>query len=142
MKHINTVIWRKIYNKASRRYTGSDDWRRPRLSGPINPFCIFLSIFLVKSTFAYLSVPLQLLLLKWFVDGAWVPAVDPGGALQVPKIGPSPELANVTLVGSFKRLLKSFLMAEKIGNWPKNMSLNNEAMWTKNHAEEKKSLKN
>lgn len=57
----------------------------------------------------YLSVPLQLLVLKWLIEGGFVPAVEPGAVLQAPSNGPSPELAKVTLVGNFNLLLKSFL---------------------------------
>lgn len=55
-------------------------------------------------------MPLQLLVLKWLIEGGFVPAVEPGAVLQAPSNGPSPELAKVTLVGNFNLLLKSFLL--------------------------------
>lgn len=57
-------------------------------------------------------MPLQLLVLfRWLEDGGFVPAVEPGAVLHAPNNGASPELVNVTLVGSFSRPLKSFLLA-------------------------------
>lgn len=59
----------------------------------------------------HLSVPLQLLVeFKWFEEGGFVPAVDPGAVLQEPNRGASPELANATLAGNFNLPLRSFLL--------------------------------
>lgn len=42
------------------------------------------------------------------MDEGFVPVVEPGAVRHAPSKGASPELARVTLVGSFMRLLKFF----------------------------------